>query len=123
MPRAVKPKPQDSVRRGIARTLLSLRLRHAKLFDEIDGLKASLILNAKKAGEGFREVFDKKGIITVAAPKDKEFKGEVPEVDPDAFGALPEAKRQKLIAEGIVKIVPHWSRDFHGRVDVKTFAA
>jgi hypothetical protein len=31
-------------------------------------------------------------------------------------------KRQKLIDAGIVKIVAHYSRDFRGRVDVKTFA-
>jgi hypothetical protein len=34
---------------------------------------------------------------------------------------LSEAKRQKLIDDGVIKVVPTWSRDFHGRVDVKTF--
>jgi hypothetical protein len=29
-------------------------------------------------------------------------------------------KRQKLIDAGIIKIVGHYSRDFRGRVDVKT---
>jgi hypothetical protein len=62
-----------------------------------------------------------KGQVTVAAAKPKEFKGDLPEVDPNAFHALSDAKRQKLVDEGIVKIVPTWSRDFHGRVDVETF--
>jgi hypothetical protein len=71
-------------------------------------------------GEGFREIFGS-GQVTVSVPKEKEFKGDVPEVDADAFQALPDARRQKLVDDGIVKIVPHWTRDFHGRVDIKTF--
>jgi len=35
--------------------------------------------------------------------------------------ALAEVKRKKLIDAGIVKIVSYYTRDYHGRVDVKTF--
>ena len=38
----------------------------------------------------------------------------MPEVDPKIFDVLSEVKRQQLIDAGIVKIVPHWSRDFYG---------
>jgi hypothetical protein len=47
----------------------------------------------------------------------------VPEVEPKIFDALSEVKRQKLIDAGIVKIVPHYTRDFRGphrREDVVT---
>jgi len=99
-----------------------LRLKHADVFGAMDQLKAALIALATDTGEGFREVFVDRGQITVAAAKAKEFKGHVPEVEPKIFDALSEAKRKKLIDDGIVKIVPHWTRDFHGRVDVKSFA-
>ena len=121
MPAAAATKPQDTVRRKLARTLIDLRLRHKRLFDEIDGLKTSLVLNAENAGDGFREVFDKKGIITVAAPKDAVCRGNLPAIDVAAFNALSEARRQKLIEDGIVKIAEDWSRKFYGRVDVKLF--
>ena len=51
----------------------------------------------------------------------REFRGHVPEVDPKIFDALSEVKRQKLVDAGVVKIVPHYTRDFRGCVDVKTF--
>lgn len=111
----------NAVRRSLAKKLVELRLRHRKVFDDMDGLKASLIANAQKAGDGFRELFEGKGQISVACPKAKEFRGDLPEVDPVAFHALPDAKRQKLIDDGVIKLVPNWSRDFHGRVEIKLF--
>lgn len=109
-------------KRSLCEKLLVLRLKHADVFSAIDSLKAELIVVAGDCGEGsFREVFPGKGQITVAAPKAKEFKGDLPEIDPAAFHALSGAKRQKLIDDGVVKLVPNWTRDFHGRVDVKTF--
>jgi hypothetical protein len=108
-------------RRAVCEQLLSLRLKHAKIFGEMDSLKAELILIAGDAKDGFREVFAGKGRITVAAPKAKEFKGDIPEVNPVAFYALSDAKRQKLIDDGLITLVRTWTREFHGRVDVKTF--
>jgi len=106
-------------RKALCERLLALRLKHAKVFSEIDGLKAELIVAA--GAEGFREVFPGKGQVTVSAAKAKEFKGDLPEIDAIAFHALTDSKRQKLVEDGVIKIVPTWSRDFHGRVDVKTF--
>lgn len=99
--------------------LLALRIKHADIFTQMDGLKASLIVAA--GAEGFREVFPGKGQVTISAAKGKEFRGDLPEIDPAAFHALTDAKRAKLIADGVVKLVPVWTREFHGRVDVKTF--
>lgn len=119
MPAAARAKKID--RRELCEELLGLRLKHADVFARMDELKAELIGEARIAGDGFREVIAGKGQVTVAAPHGKEFKGHVPEVNPKIFDALSETKRKKLIDAGIVTIVPHWTRDFHGRVDVKTF--
>jgi hypothetical protein len=116
---AAAAKRRESDRRALCEDLLALRIKHAAVFAQMDGLKASLIVAA--GAEGYREVFAGKGQVTVAAAKGKEFKGDLPEVEPAAFHALSDAKRQKLIDDGIVKLVPVWTRDFHGRVDMKTF--
>lgn len=118
---ASKPRQPKADRRDLCERLLALRLKHVDVFAEIDNLKAQLIVVAGDAGEGFREVFVGKGQVTVAAPKAKEFKGDLPEVDPTTFHALSDAKRQKLVDDGIIKLVAVWTRDYHGRVDVKTF--
>ena len=116
---AAKPRKPD--RRALCEELVALRLKHAAVFAEIDSLKAELIVVAGAAGEGFREVFVGKGQVTVSAPKARELKGHLAEVDEKTFDNLTPARRQKLIDSGVIKIVPHWTRDFHGRVDVKTF--
>lgn len=114
---AAKGKTPD--RRGLCEELLALRVKHAAVFAQMDGLKAALIVAA--GAEGFREVFAGQGQVTVSAAKGKEFKGDLPEVDAAAFHALSAAKRAKLIEGGVVKLVAVWTREFHGRVDIKTF--
>jgi hypothetical protein len=85
-------------------------------------LKASLIKLATDADEGsFREVFADQGQVTVAGCKARDFKGHMPEVQVKTWDALSETKRQKIIEAGIIKIVPHYSRDFHGRCNVTLF--
>jgi hypothetical protein len=121
MPQSAAAKRKRPNRRALCERLLALRLKHADVFAEIESLKAELIVAAGELGEGFREVFVDRGQVTVAGPKAKEFKGHVPEVDPKIFDALTESRRGKLIDEGIIKVVPTWTRDFHGRVDVKPF--
>ncbi len=118
---AAKAKAKGPDRRELCKELLALRIKHADVFARIDELKADLIKVAADAGEGFREVVTGKGQITVSAPHGAEFKGHVPEVDPRIFDALSEVKRKKLIDAGIIKVVAHYSRDFHGRVDLKVF--
>ena len=122
MPKAATaPKANRSVQRELARELLELRIEHADIFSKMDSLKASLIDLATDAGDGFREIFLDKGQVTVAAAKSKQFTGHKPEIDVKLFDALSEMKRQKLIDAGIVKIVAHYSREFHGSCTVKTF--
>jgi hypothetical protein len=121
MSQAAAAKRKKADRRDLCERLLALRLKHADIFAEIESLKAELIIAAGELGEGFREVFVGRGQVTVAPPKPKEFKGHIPEIDPKIFDALTDARRRKLVDEGIVKVVPSWTRDFHGRVDVKPF--
>jgi hypothetical protein len=111
----------DVVRRRLAKKLVDLHLRFAKQFAEIDGIKSSLIANAENAGGGFREVFEKKGQVTVAAPKAKECRGTIAVLDQAAFKALPDSRREKLIADGLVTEQEDWSGAFYGRATVKLF--
>jgi hypothetical protein len=91
-----KAKTGDGTRKALARRLLNCRIKHAKVFTEMDSIKASLIDIVSKDGEGTaREVFPGLGQITIAPAKVKEFRGELPEVDPTAFAALSDARRQK----------------------------
>jgi hypothetical protein len=110
----------DVVRRRLAKKLVDLHLRYRKLFAEIDGLKASLIANAKNAGDSFREVFEK-GQLTVAPPKAKECRGMIAVLDQAMFKALPESRRQKLIDDGLISMQEDWSGAFYGRATVKLF--
>jgi hypothetical protein len=121
MPRA-KAKTGDGTRKALARRLLNYRIKYTNVFAEIDSIKASLVEIVTKDGEGTaREVFAQLGQVTIAPAKEKEFCGELAEVDPTAFAALSEARRQKLVAEGLIRLVPNWSRAFRGSVTVKTF--
>jgi len=116
---ALKTKNAD--RRELCERLLKLRRKHADVFGEMDAIKAELIQMATDAGDGFREVFVDDGQITVSGCKGKEFKGHVPEVNEKVFDILTGAKRQKLIDSGVVTLVPHYTRECRGRVDLKVF--
>jgi len=110
----------DVVRRKLAKKLVDLHIRFAKQFAELDGLKASLIANAKNAGDGYRESFEK-GQVTVAAPKDKVCRGTIAVLDQAAFKALSDGRRQKLIDDGLISMQEDWAGAFYGRVTVKLF--
>jgi hypothetical protein len=66
MPRA-KAKTGDGTRKALARRLLNYRIKYAKVFAEMDSLKAGLIDLVTKDGDGSqREVFPELGQVTVA---------------------------------------------------------
>jgi hypothetical protein len=117
-----KAKTGDGTRKALARRLLNYRIKHAKVFREMDSIKASLIDIVSKDGDGTaREMFPGLGQITIAPAKAKEFRGELPEVDSMAFAALSDARRQKLLDEGLIRVVPKWSKEFRGSVTIKAF--
>jgi hypothetical protein len=51
--------------------------------------------------------------------KERPFKGNLPEIDPAVFNALPAAERKDLVKRGIVKLEPTWSRADNGKVSVE----
>jgi hypothetical protein len=77
--------------------------------------------DAADHGENFQLVVDKLGRIKVSAPKDKVCKGTAPEIIVEAFLALPERERDKLIEKGIVRIAEQWTGAYYGAVTVELF--
>ena len=117
-----KAETGSGIRRSLAKKLLSLRVKHAKIFADMDSIKATLIDLVTKDGKGStREVFPELGTVTVAPAKDRECRGNIPEVNIENFNALPESRRAKLVDDGVISVVEDWSRPFRGSVAVKTF--
>jgi hypothetical protein len=52
---------------------------------------------------------------------DKTFKGNLPEVDPIKFNALPAAKKKAPVDEGLIKVTPKWTKADYGRVGAEPF--
>lgn len=110
-----------TVRRKMCRELLDLRVKNDKLFKKMDSLKASLVAEATKLGENFKEFFDKRGRVSVSPPKDKECKGTVAVVDQVKFFELTEAQQKKHLDSGLITLVQEWTREYSGRCDVRVF--
>jgi hypothetical protein len=108
-------------RRGLCEELVGLHRDNSSVFDRIEAIKAELKLIATDAGEPFREVIAGKGQVSVSPPKDGEFKGNVPTLKAEAWNDLTDARRERLLEQGLVEIVAEYGGKFYGRVDVKTF--
>jgi hypothetical protein len=117
---ATQPAPSLE-RRKLAEQLVDTQIKHRKIFELVDGLKAGLKLVATAAGDGFREVFAGRGQVSVSAGRDKEFLGDLPELDVDRWAELTDKQRCALLERGIVKMVPTHKQAYHGRVEVKLF--
>lgn len=118
---ALKAKPKAKSRRDLAEELLGIEIANAELFGRIDGIKSDLKGIATSGGESFKEEFAGQGSVTVAGVKGKRFLGEAPELDPDAWLALPEKRREAMLANGLVKMVRNYSGAYYGAVTVKLF--
>jgi hypothetical protein len=118
---AAKKKPDPAVvRRELVGELVGIYVKHRKDLERADGIKAELKQLATDAGN-FQEVIAGKGKVSVAGKKDKTFKGDLPVLDADKFKALTDAKREQLLAQGVVKIEPQYSGAFYGSVSVDLF--
>lgn len=116
------PTPVEKMdRRELATELLALHRKHHETFARIDDLKGALRKAATEAGANFKEEFAGKGVVKVAGAKDGAFKGILPEIVPETFLELPEAKRKKLIDDGLVKMTPQYGGKFYGSVTVELF--
>lgn len=117
--KAAKDKPND--RRAVAEELVDIHVEHRAVFSRIESLKEQLKQFATDLGTSFREVFPGKGRVSASGNKPGEFIGDVPELVIDEWKSLTDAKRQKLLEQGLVKITPTTSRPGYGRVTVDTF--
>jgi hypothetical protein len=108
-------------RRELASELLAINRKHAATFARIDDIKTVLRKIATDAGESFKEDFPGKGVVKVSAGRPGEFKGIMPEVVPATFLALGEAQREKLLAQGIIKMNPIHGRPYYGSVTIELF--
>lgn len=104
--------------RELAEELVKLRAQHGPMFDRVDELKSAL---KSDATENFKEVFAGIGEVSVSAPKKGKFKGTVPELVAEAYLKLPDARREKLIEQGLVANVDQYGGDYYGSVTVKMF--
>ena len=107
-----------SARAELCRELLDIELEHRAMFERMDAIKAQLKQIAGNDGQ-FREVFPGFGHVSVSPAKPKTFKGELPVLVGEAWLALKDTRRDKLIADGLVKIEPQFTGAYYGRVDVE----
>ena len=106
-------------RRAIAEELLDLHVEHTDLFAKIDDLKEKLRAFSVDAGEGFKEKVAGKGEVSVSAASVAKLKGIMPKLKPEAFLELTQARRDKLIADGIVELAEEWTKDRAPSVTVR----
>jgi hypothetical protein len=122
MATAAKPKTEKpKTPRELAEELVGIHVANRATFGRIDELKELLKAAATAAGASIREVIPGQGKVAASGRKESEFRGDLPELDPAAWNALSESRRDKLIADGVVKIVPTWSKTYYGSVTVDLF--
>jgi len=85
----------------------------------MDSLKATLIAEAAKDGESFKEFFDKVGRVSVSAPAPARCTGMLYVVDQEKFAALTDGQKKKLKEDGLIVEEAQWKREYSGRCDVK----
>ena len=91
----------DTVIRGKAEELLDLEIEHLKvaahLFPKIADMEGQLKQLATESGHSFHEFYLGKGEVKGHGRKERLFRGNLPEVDPAVFNALPAAERKDLV--------------------------
>lgn len=106
-------------RRKIAEELLELQGQVEPTLLRIDALKEALREICTSSGEAFTEEVAGKGSVEVKAGNDKKFKGLLPELKAEVFLELPESRRDKLIADGLVAMEQQWSKATKPSVTVR----
>jgi len=119
---AAKTKAKAPTPAELCRELLEIERDHPEIFARIDEIKTLLKLEADKVGS-FRETFANLGHVSVSPSKPAEVLGEAPEVIITAWSALKQPKRDKLIADGLIKLAPLVKGASYGQVRVKLHAS
>jgi hypothetical protein len=118
---AIARKAKAPTRLELCRELLEIERDNAATFTRMDEIKTLLKLDA--AGNGkFRETFANLGYVSVSPARPEEVTGSAPVLQVAAWNALKEARRDKLIDDGVVRIMDVVKGAYHGRVDVKLHA-
>jgi hypothetical protein len=105
-------------RRATAEKLLDHLIEHAKVFAKVETLKDELREFSISGGIGFGEKFDGKGAVRVTKQSVRTFKGIVPTLKPEVFLDLSEARRDRLVADGLVDMVEKYTEDRKPSVSV-----
>lgn len=87
--------------------------------DRIEVVAAELKQIANDADESFSETIAGKGTVDVAPGYAAEFKGNLPQVQTEAWLLLKKSEQNRLIKCGLIKIEPTWGKKSNGRVTVK----
>lgn len=118
---AAKVTSSAKSRLKLVRELLQLRKDNEAIYKREEELKADLKAIAGGLGENFKETIPGLGSVSVAPPKDKQFKGTMPEVVGLKWTALTDAQRKKYLEGGVIAEVEQWSGAYYGAVTVKLF--
>lgn len=113
-------KPKKPTRRELCEELLDLRRDPtvATAIDRMEAIKSELKALAGSEGK-FRETFVGIGYVSASPATPECTIGQAPVLVVTAWTALKDARRDKLIEDGLVKIEPIIKGAYHGRVDVK----
>jgi hypothetical protein len=106
-------------RRELIEERLDIERRLEPDYDRITVIEAELKQMATAEGASFAENVAGKGDVSVAPSHDAEFKGDVPQVQTEAWQALKPSERKAHEKTGLIKVVPQWGKRFSGRVTVK----
>lgn len=106
-------------RRALAEQLLGLQSKIAADLLKIDECKETLRGICEESGEGFTEEVAGRGTVEVKAASEPKFRGILPVLDPAAFLALPEKRRQALIENNIIAMTEQWSKATKPSVTVR----
>lgn len=113
--RAKKPTRAD-----LCRELLDIEKQFATPLQRMDTLKAELKALSESDGK-FRETIPGLGEVSVSPPAPEHKVGEKAELVVTAWDALTEARRAKLLEQGLVHQVDIVKGAYYGRVSTKLF--
>jgi serine kinase of HPr protein (carbohydrate metabolism regulator) len=85
----------------------------------IEDDKEALRASAAERKEGFTFEIDGLGQVEVKAPREAELTGTAPQIIVAAYLKLGEAKRKKLVDDGIVEIIEVWKKAAKPSVTVR----
>ncbi|WKA31623.1 hypothetical protein [Bradyrhizobium roseum] len=120
-PVAAKSKAKVPTRVELCRELLEIERDNPEIFARIKEIKNLLKIDADVAGS-FRETFPNLGWVSVSPSKPAVTMGEAPIIVIDAWQGLKQPKRDKLIADGLIRLEPIVKKASYGQVRTELHA-